>query len=87
MPTNIIITPGDGEISFQDGSNPVRKLIISGSNLSYESTISASNFYTHNNSGTFYGSASYAATASYAVSYYSGSAVSAKLCFDCFIRI
>ena len=78
MPTNIIITPGDGEISFQDGSNPVRKLIISGSNLSYESTISASNFYTHNNSGTFYGSASYAATASYAVSYYSGSAVSAS---------
>lgn len=78
MPNNIIITPGNREISFQDGSNPARKLTITGSNLSYESTISASNFYTHNNSGRFYGSASYAATASYAAIYYSGSVVSSS---------
>jgi len=78
MPNNIIITPGNREISFQDGSNPARKLTITGSNLSYESTISASNFYTHNSSGRFYGSASYAATASYAAIYYSGSVVSSS---------
>ena len=60
MPNDIIITPGSKRISFQDGSNAVKKLMITGSNLNYEAALTSSNFFTTNGKGRIYATASYA---------------------------
>jgi len=60
MPNDIIITPTEKNISFQDGSNTVRKLMITGSNLTYQSSITASALFTTNGKGRIYATASYA---------------------------
>jgi hypothetical protein len=60
MPNDIIITPASKNISFQDGSNTVRKLMITGSNLTYEASLTSSNYFTTNGKGRIYATASYA---------------------------